>query len=232
MEVVNKLILPKFIESIDDAMMITYPILIDQIDSLVDLFNQNEDFLNFFTNKFENIISFIQMQINWRIAIKFLEKIIKVSILMEKFVFTSRLLVVTMKFLYDENNVYPLKIISIKTLAYLLRYCKKTEKDDIMRFLDKEIMESKNYYVRRLYFFFFEESRKILSSTSLMQFQIYDGILKFLNDNKLNQARIIGILKTFYPLIFSESRIKLLINNKIDNLKKLGNFDYEITKVK
>ena len=211
--------------------MLTYPILVDQIENLIDLFNQSEDFLNFFTNKFENLISYIQMQINWRIAIKFLERIVKVIILMEKFVFTTRLLNVVMKFLYDDNAVLPLKNISMRTLAHLLRYCKKTEKDEICRFLEKEIIDSKNYYVRRLYFPFFEEAISLFSISALLQFQIFDNILKFLNDNKLMQAKIISKLKQFYPLIFSENKFKFMVNSKLDNFKKLGNLDYEITKV-
>ena len=82
MEINEKLIIPKFINTIDDSMMLTYPIFISQLEDLIDLFNQIEEFLNSFLYKFENIISFIQMQINWRLAITFLEKIVKVIILM------------------------------------------------------------------------------------------------------------------------------------------------------
>jgi len=231
MEINTKLILPKFINTIDDSMMLTYPIFISQIENLLDLFNESEDFLNFFMNKLENIISFIQMQVNWRIAIIFLEKIVKVIFLMEKFIFTTRLHNVVMKFLIDENSVLPLKNTSMKILAHCLRYCKKTEKDEIIRYLEKEIIDSKNYYIRRLYFPFFQEAISIFSISALMQYQIFENILKFLNDNKLMQAKIISNLKDFYPLIFTESRIKFLVNNKMDNLKKMGNFDYEITKV-
>jgi hypothetical protein len=231
MEINEKLIIPKFINTIDDSMMLTYPIFISQLEDLIDLFNQSEEFLNSFLYKFENIISFIQMQINWRLAITFLEKIVKVIILMENFVFTTRLYIVVMKFLYDQNSVLPLKNVSMKTLAHCLFFCKKSEKDNIIRYLEKEIIDSKNYYKRRLYFPFFQEAISLHSISSLMQYQIFDHILKFLNDNKLMQAKVILNLKDFYPLVFTDNRIKFLINSKIDNLKKMGNVDYEIIKV-
>jgi hypothetical protein len=212
-------------------MMVTYPIFISQIENLIDLFNENEDFVEFFMNKYDNLISFIQMQANWRIAITFLEKIVKIIVLMENFLFTTKLYNIIMKFLNDQNSVLPLKNVSMKILAHCLRFCKKIEKDEIIRYLEKDIIENKNYYIRRLYFPFFQEAINIFSISALIQYQFFDIILKFLNDNKLIQAKIISNLKDFYPLIFTESRIKFMVNSKMDNLKKLGNFDYEITKV-
>ncbi len=211
--------------------MVTYPIFISQIENLIDLFNENEDFVEFFMNKYDNLISFIQMQANWRIAITFLEKIVKIIVLMENFLFTTKLYNIIMKFLNDQNSVLPLKNVSMKILAHCLRFCKKIEKDEIIRYLEKDIIENKNYYIRRLYFPFFQEAINIFSISALIQYQFFDIILKFLNDNKLIQAKIISNLKDFYPLIFTESRIKFMVNSKMDNLKKLGNFDYEITKV-
>jgi hypothetical protein len=212
-------------------MMVTYPIFISQIENLIDFFNQSEEFVDFFMSKYDNIISFIQMQANWRIAIKFFEKIVKIIVLMENFLFTTKLYNIVMKFLNDQNSVLPLKNVAMKILAHCLRFCKKTEKDEIIRYLEKDIIESKNYYIRRLYFPFFQEALNIFSISALMQYSIFDIILKFLNDNKLIQANIISNLKDFYPLIFTDNRIKFMINSKMENLKKLGNFDYEITKV-
>jgi hypothetical protein len=171
------------------------------------------------------------MQINWRIAIKFFEKIPKIDVLFHKFVFTTKLYNLVIKFLLDENSNVPLKNAGMKILAYLLKYCKKVEKEEILKFLEKEIIENKCFYKRRLYFPFFEEAIKTFSISALLNNQIIDNVLKFFNDNKLLQAKLIMLLKLFYPLIFSESRLKFIVNSKLDNLKKMGNFDHEITRV-
>lgn len=211
--------------------MITYPILIEQLDSLIDLFNSSEEFQIFFVRKLERIGEFIQMQMNWRLAIKFFEKLVKIEILFYKFEFTSKLYGIVMKFLIDENSNVPLKSSVMKFLPNLLKFGKKVEKEEIIKYVEREILESKNFYKRKLFFNFFEESIRIFSISTLLNYQIIDHVIKFFNDNRLMQSKLISILKYFYPLIFSESRIKFIINNKLDNLKKMGNYDYEITKV-
>lgn len=211
--------------------MATYPIFIDQLNTLVNLFISSEDFQNSFINKLERIGEFVQMQINWRIAINFFEKLKDVEILFENFEFTSKIYIIVMKFLNDENSNVPLKNSAIKLMPYLLKFGKKIEKEDILKFLEKEIIENKNFYKRRLYFPFFEEAIKIFSINSLMNYQIIDNVLKFFNDNKLMQSKLIKILDSIYPLILSESRIKFIINNKLDNLKKMKNGDIELSRV-
>lgn len=212
--------------------MATYPILISQLDLIINLFNYSEDFQNFFIHKLEMIYNFINMQVNWRIAIIFFDKIIKIEVLFEKTIFTTKLYDITMKFLLDENSNVRVKTAVMKAMPYLLKFCKKSEKDEIIRYIEKEVIESKSFYKRRLYFPFFEESIKVFCIASLLNYQIIDYVLKFFNDNKLMQAKLIKILKYFYPLIFTEMRIKFIINSKLDNLRKMGNFDYELTRVK
>lgn len=212
--------------------MLTYPMFIDQFDSLVNLFNSSEEFQNFLINKLERIGEFIQMQVNWRIAINFFEKIKSLEVMFIKFEFTTKLYLMVISFLLDENSNVPLKNSAMRILPYLLKYGKKSEKEEILKFLEKEIMENNNFYKRRLYFSFFEEAINIFSINTLLNYQIIDHILKFFNDNKLMQSKLVITLKLFYPLILSESRVKFIINNKLDNLKKMKNFDYEMSKVK
>ncbi len=212
--------------------MATFPIFIDQLDSLVHLFSSSEVIQNFIINKLERIGEFIHMRINWRIAINFFEKLKNIQVLFDKFEFTTKLYLIVMTFLNDENSNVPVKSSAMKILPYLLKYGKKIEKEYILKFLDKEIIENKNFYKRRLYFPFFEEAIKIFSINTLLNYRIIDNILNFFNDNRLMQSKLVTTLKSFYPLILSESRTKFIINNKLDNLKKFRNFDYELSKVR
>lgn len=231
LEVITKSILPKFFQTLDDSIMATYPIFIFQLDSLVNLFNTSEEFQNFLINKLDRIGEFIQMQVNWRIAINFFEKIKNLEVLFDKFEFIAKLHEMVMRFLCDDNTNVPLKNSAIKILPYLIKFGKKAEKEEILKFIEKEVIENKNFYKRRLYFPFFEEAIKIFSISTLLSLQIIDHILKFFNDNKLLQSKLIKMLKIFYPLVFNESRIKFIINNKLDNLKKMRSLDLEMNRV-
>ncbi len=232
LDVITKQVLPKFYNTIDDSIMLTYPIFIDQLDSTIELFNSCEEFQNFFINKLDRLKEFVGMQMNWRIAIKFFNNLKKIEILFYKFVFTSKLYEFVMKILNDDNYNIPLKNSAMSFLPYILKYGKKSEKEEILKYVEREILENKNFYKRRIFFSFFEEAIKIFSVSTLLNNQIIDNALKFFNDNRLMQSKLITILKNFYPLIHSDTRLKFIINNKLDNLKKLGIFDYEIKKVK
>ena len=231
-EVANKILFPKFYDTIDDCIMASYPFLVDQLDKLENNFINNEEFQNYFINKFDELANFITMQINWRLSIKFLDKIIKIEILFEKFIFTSKLFGMVMKFLQDENANNLLKSSSMKTLVYILKFCKKIEKEEILKFIEKEIVENKSFYKRRLYFMFFEEAIKIFSISTLINYHIIDYIFKFLNDNTVILAKVIKMMKYIYPLICNDVRLKFIINTKFENLKKMVNLDMEIKKVK
>ena len=73
----------------------------------------------------------------------------------ESFDFTSKIYFFIIKILQDINSNIPLKVSAMNIIPFLLKYGKRAEKEDLIKFLDKEILFNKSFYNRRLLIFFF-----------------------------------------------------------------------------
>lgn len=115
------------------------------------------------------------------------------------------------------NECFEIKIDSVKLLA---KVCKsKIIWDDVMKYVDSTILNSKNFYVRRLYFYFFEELTKDFSYKFLKDKGQIDDLMKLINDNNQMLPKFLKLIKIFFPLVIDE-KIKFLIYNKLEAVRK------------
>jgi hypothetical protein len=177
-------------------------------------------------------LSKILSQSVWRVLIIILEKIKKCEFLFQSADFTSKIFIFITRIIKDENLNIPSHQALIENFPFLIKYGLKSEKDEISRILLREIIESNSFYERRLFFPYFQSALKVFSISFLIHNHTIENFLKLLDDNKLIQAKCIGTLKDFYPLLVNDTKIKLHLADKLEEIKKVIPIDYEIKSVK
>lgn len=115
------------------------------------------------------------------------------------------------------NDCFEIKIESVKILAKIAK--SKLIWDDSIKFIETEILISKNYYNRRLYLYFFAELIKNFSFKFLTEKGQIDELMKLINDNNQILSKFLQIIKFFIPLVIDD-KIKYLIYNKLETLRK------------
>lgn len=131
------------------------------------------------------------------------------------------------------NECFEIKIDSVKILA---KICKnKTIWEDVIKFVEVEILTNKNYYNRRLYFYFFQELTKNFSYKFLNEKGQIDELMKLMNDNNQIFPKFLKLINIFFPLVVDD-KIKFLIYNKLEILRKQINnkeiIDKEVIQVR
>ena len=149
----------------------------------------------------------------------------------ESFDFTSKIYFFIIKILQDINSNIPLKVSAMNIIPFLLKYGKRAEKEDLIKFLDKEILFNKSFYNRRLYLTFLEHAIKNFSFFSLVYFQIVENFVKLLQDNNIIISKVLSLLKNVIPFIYLDSKLKYILLDKIDILRKINTNDYEVNRV-
>jgi hypothetical protein len=131
--------------------------------------------------------------------------------------------------LYQSN--FDLQKDLIKLLTRLLRYGDNKIRNNVMN-LSENIINSTNFYVRRLYFVFFEECFNVLSTKFLFEKKIVNNLFKLLNDScPLNVIHFFKFIPKFYFFLKDEMNLKFLIDSKIHNLKSSNSKDAELLSV-
>lgn len=115
------------------------------------------------------------------------------------------------------NDCFEIKIDSVRILAKLGK--SKLIWDELIKFIETEILNSKNYYNRRLYLYFFEELTNNFSFKFLNEKGQIEELMKLINDNNQILSKFLKIIKLFFPLV-SDDKIKFLIYNKIEAVRK------------
>jgi len=130
------------------------------------------------------------------------------------------------------NDCFEIKIESVKILAKISK--SRLIWDELMKFIDGEILSNNNYYNRRLYLYFFEEMIKNLSFKFLNEKGQIEELMKLINDNNQILSKFLKIIRLFFPLV-SDDKIKFLIYNKLETIRKQINnreiIDKEVIKV-
>ena len=107
--------------------------------------------------------------------------------------------------------------------VYLLKYVSKSCFEDIISYYDKDIVNTTNFYERRLFIPIFEESLLHFSiEFSKNVFFMNAFIIMFNNCKTICLAKLIKLLPSLYPLICTDKdkKLKIAILTRIDNIKK------------
>ena len=197
-------------------------IILEKIEIIfkINLEIENENFfLNLISHidKLEDLINYYIKKNNWRVLKKIsyilrfdkIHELIKFDIQFKKIFNLAKLLL--------KNECLEIKIESIKILTILSK--SNNFWDEVINYVNVEIIKSKNYYYRKLYCNFFSELLRIFSYKFLNEKGQIEEFVKLLNDNNQILSSFFKILKFFFPLI-NEDKYKFLILNKLENLRK------------
>ena len=133
--------------------------------------------------------------------------------------------------LKEEHN-FELQREYAKMIIVLLKYSSKNLSEVIMRNIDNNYVSSMSYYERRLFIPMFEESLNQFSIEYLKNFYFINVFLTFFNNEKYTiLPRLFKVLRSFFPLINSDKKIKSIITSRIDSYKKSKTKEREVVYV-
>lgn len=195
---------------------------IEKILSLSDL-NENEEFIRCIFNtipKLEELVNYyIKNNNDWRLIKKIsfilkcdhLYKINNVCIdhyILKIFNIAKKLFV---------NDCFEIRTDSVKIMAKISK--SKIIWEDVLKFVEVEILTSKNFYNRRLYLNFFEELAKSFSYKYLFDKGQIEQLMKLINDNNQILPKLLKLIKNFFPLVMDD-KIKFMVFSKLEVLRK------------
>ena len=231
----------RIIHSNNNSNNYTLPItnIIKNFDKILPSLKTNEEFFGSIIIKFDMFIEYFIFSNNrdWTHAATFLKALIKCEIIFENLDFLNKFYAFIMEFLKtsekDSNNLnknFKILKLACKTLPYILKYSNKNTRDEILKFVEKEFVDSKSFYRRRYFFPFFKKCVKIFSITYLKENLLIENMKKFINDNCCFIRGLIMTLKLIVPLITEDIKLK---NSIFSNLEEIKNStkDAEIKKV-
>jgi hypothetical protein len=134
-----------------------------------------------------------------------------------------------------------IKTEAIKLLAKTLRFSNKSQSEEILKYIENEVLISKNTFIRRLFFIFFEESLKIFSISFLKEKKIINLFTNLMEDNINLANKALSLVPKFYILIEDDPSVIEKINSGVkfiktyyrDNytLENLRNYEFEIDRL-
>ena len=125
-----------------------------------------------------------------------------------------------------KNENLQIKTDALKLLAKILRYSPKSQKDEIIKYCETELVNTKNFYLKRQYFIFFEECLDLFSFTNLREKKIIDHLFKIINENNtIILNKFLKIIPRLYIYSTDDSKLKNVINSKIEYCRKYLNKD-------
>ena len=124
-----------------------------------------------------------------------------------------------MKYLNNEN--LQIKTDAIKLLAKTLRYSNRSQTDDIMKYIENEIIGSKTTYCRRLFFVFFEVCLKIFSISYIKEKRLINLLIRLMEDNINIANKALSLVPKFYILIIDDVKLVNFINSGVKYIKNL-----------
>lgn len=180
----------------------------DFIMQILNIIPKLEDLINYYTNNNNN----------WRLIKKInlilsFQSIYKLNISIDPYVY--KIFYISRKLFI--NDCFEIKIDSVKILA---KICKsRIIWEEVIKFVENEILNSKNYYNRRLYLYFFEELKMNFSYKFLYDKGQIDELMKLINDNNQILGKLLRLIQIFFPLVIDD-KTKFLIYNKLELLRK------------
>jgi hypothetical protein len=175
-----------------------------------------DEFFSEFNNCYSKIENFFKFDNDYRNLVLLLSSIHKEGIrLFQKDDFNNKLYTHIKRLLKEEN--LQVKNECLKLLARLIKYGSKSMKEEVLKYIDQEIVNSKSYYTRRLYFVIFEECLEIISLSCLKEKNLIDYLMRLLNENNMFMiCRVISFIPSIYYCIYEELKIINMINARIE----------------
>jgi hypothetical protein len=127
-----------------------------------------------------------------------------------------------------KNEKFEVQKHILKILVKFLKFNKN--KEDILKYTEKDLLKSISYYDRRLYLVFFEHCLDRISMDLIKECGILDNYFSLLNDNNFILLKIIQTLPIFYFFVADHTSIKFIVMTKLGNLNKTSK-DLEIKRV-
>jgi hypothetical protein len=109
---------------------------------------------------------------------------------------------------------------SIKLIVLFVKYSSLNYSNELLKIFQKDYLESEVFYIRRIYFLFYEELFNQMSFNFLKENELIDNILKLFDDNTLLISKLLKHLIQLYPLLESDNRLKFILLNKLEALRK------------
>jgi hypothetical protein len=103
----------------------------------------------------------------------------------------------------------------MKLMAKCIKFINKSNRDEIMGYTI-EIANSKTYYTRRLFYPFFETILTQYSSNFIIENNLLQTVMKFMEDNNHSLYTFLKILPKIYFMIYND----LIVKNKLENRLK------------
>jgi len=214
----------------------------------------NEELINLIIARFEIFADYFNPPANWKFPCcsnwfefyKFLKCFSNKENLFENYEFVVKIHSFTLTILKqtDTNENIPesssysncisknYKVVrqAFKILALIAKYSAKNIKDEIFKYIEKEVVNNRSFYKRRYYFPFLKKSIEIFSISFLKEHFMIDYTLKFLSDYNLLIKISLIMFKKIFPLIYDDLKIKSNFEGKLEKLRGLCN-DFETRKV-
>ncbi len=122
---------------------------------------------------------------------------------------------------YMKKENLQIKTQAIKLLVKIMREGSKQIREEIIKLTETEILNVKNFYVKRQYFIFFEECMEVFSFTFIKEKKIFDNFFRLVQENNLIFLnKFLTIVPRFYHLIHEDSKLKTQVLSKVDSCKK------------
>lgn len=214
--------------------------IIKNFDKILPSILHNEEFLGSIIIKFDIFIEYFIIINNkdWIDTAKFLKSLIRCEIIFENNEFLNKiypfvldLLRITEKDTCNLNKNYKVIKVACKVLTFILKYSYKNIREDIIKFVEKEFVESKSFFRRRYFIPFFIKCVEIFSILYLKDNLLLDLFVKFINGSSCLFRNLTPILKNLVPLITEDIKLKNIIFSKLEEIRNVTN-DREIIRVK
>jgi len=178
-----------------------------------------DEFFSEFNNSYSKIENFFKFDNDYMNLVLLLSSIHKEGTrLFQRDDFNNKLYIHIKRLLKEEN--LQVKNECLKLLARLIKYGGKTLKEEVLRYIDLEIVSSKSYYTRRLYFVIFEECLETISLSSLKEKNLIDYLMRLFNENNMFMiCKVLSFIPSIYYCIYEELKIMNMINARIELVK-------------
>ena len=123
------------------------------------------------------------------------------------------------KRLVKEENLQ-VKIECMKILAKVIKFSGKIIKEEVLKYIESEIINSKSFYTRKLFFYFFEDCLEILSLNFIKEKNLIDNLFKLFSENNIYFIiKVLSFIPSIYHSLYEDSKLKNVISSRIEYSK-------------
>lgn len=219
---INKeLLYPKFYEILSSAEEDISLGFLRDIGKTIALLPHDEEFNKKFVSKIEPLLQRYSTENNWRYIFYLLSGFCNVEYLFEiNELFFQTMYTVSTIYILDGNLQIATQ--AVRLLSIVLKYSRKCEKEDILRFIDKNLFDNESFYRRRVHPLFIEACSNHFSIQFMKENGIIDHFISTLSGNSIIACKGIALMAKIYPLIADDNRLRFMVMNKLEQLRKEG----------